>query len=170
MSAYMKIQGIDGNVTAKGLEKWIEIESCDFGVKRKMNTQPGSVTNREGTKPSISEFTISKRVDTTSPSLFKEAAVGSTIPSVQLKFVNTGSDLNEYHLITLTDVLISGYDFNHTAVHPGADGALPQETKPLENVTFNFRKIETKHTPYDKNNKAGSPRATGYDLETAQAA
>ena len=36
MSIYMQIQGIDGNVTATGLEKFIQIESFDFQVKRKM--------------------------------------------------------------------------------------------------------------------------------------
>lgn len=159
MSIYMKIQGIDGNVTAKGLEKYIELESCNFGLRRQMNTKPGSVTNREGTKPSVSEITIAKRVDNTSPQLFKEAAVGAAIPSVEIKFVNTGADLSEYHSITLNDVMVSAYDFSH----------IPEESKPLERIAFNFRKIETRYTPYDKNNKAGSPSATGYDLETAQA-
>jgi type VI secretion system secreted protein Hcp len=169
MSVYMKIQGIDGSVTAKGLEKYIELESCNFGIRRQMNTKPGSVTNREGTKPSVSEITITKRIDNTSPQLFKEAAVGAAIPSVEIKFVNTGADLSEYHNITLSDVMISAYDFSHSPIAESEGGVLPEEPKPLEKIAFNFRKIETRYTPYDKNNKAGSPSATGYDLETAQA-
>ena len=173
MSVYMKIDGINGPVTAKGLENYIELEGCNFGIKRQMNTKPGSVTNREGTKPSVSEVTVTKRVDKTSPQLFKQAAVGSTIPSVEIKFVNTGADLSEFHNVVLNDVMISGYDFNHEPVTPAPtttneDKTVPEETKPLEQIAFNFRKIETRHTPYDKDNKAGSPSATGYDLETAQ--
>jgi type VI protein secretion system component Hcp len=88
---------------------------------------------------------------------------------VEIKFVNTGADLSEYHNIVLSDVMISGYDFAHAPVIANEDGTLPEEPKPMEKIAFNFRKIETKHTPYDKDNKAGSPSATGYDLETAQA-
>jgi type VI secretion system secreted protein Hcp len=173
MSGYLKIQGIDGDVTAKGLEKCIKIQSCNFDVARKMNTQPGSVTNREGTKPSVSEVTISKLIDKTTPALLKEAAVGSVIPSVEIKFVNTGADLSEYHSVTLSDVLISGYSFDYDTKKPGSEekgeAAHDHESLPMEKITFNFMKIENKFTPYDENNKPGSPCATGYNLKTAQA-
>ena len=168
MSAYMKIDGIQGNVTASGLEKTIEITSAHFNVKRSMNTKPGAVADREGTKPSLSEFTITKQVDNASPYLFKDAAVGSTIPSVEIKFVNTGKDLAEYHNIILKDVLISGYELEHDERHNLGDKAA--NIKPLEKITFNYAHIEVKNTPFSKDHKAGSPVSTGYNLETAQAA
>ena len=31
MPIFMKFEGVDGNVTAKGYEKWIEVQSMQFG-------------------------------------------------------------------------------------------------------------------------------------------
>lgn len=169
MSIYMQIQGIDGNVTAQGLEKYIELESFDFQVKRKMNTQPGAVSDREGSKPSLSEVTVTKRVDKTTPLLFGEATVGATKPQVVIKFVNTGSTLQDYLVVTLSNVLVSGYALSDSVPAPGEDGVLPQKAKPYETITFNYDKIEVKYTPYDEKHKAGSPIPAGYDLKTAKA-
>lgn len=169
MSIYMQIQGIDGNVTAQGLEKCIEIESFDFSVKRRMNTQPGAVSDREGSKPSLSEVTVTKRVDNTSPLLFSEATVGGTKSQVLIKFVNTGTNLQEYLVVTLSNVLVSGYELCDRLPAHNMDGTLPQKEKPFETITFNFDKIEVKYTPYDQKHKAGSPIPAGYDLKTAKA-
>ncbi len=170
MSIYMQIQGIDGNVTAEGLEKFIELESFDFQVKRKMNTQPGAVSDREGSKPSLSEVTVTKRVDKTTPLLFGEATVGATKPQVVIKFVNTGASLQEYLVVTLSNVLVSGYEIADSVPTVGEDGSVPQKSKPFEKITLNFDKIEVKYTPYDSQHKAGSPIPAGYDLKTAKAA
>ncbi|MSP53242.1 MAG: type VI secretion system tube protein Hcp [Gammaproteobacteria bacterium] len=165
MSAYMKIEGLDGNVTAKGLEKTIEVISANFSVKRNMTSKPGAVMDREGTKPAVSEFTVTKEVDSTSPKLFGNATVGTLIPSVTVSFVNTGKDLSEYHSVIMKNVLVSGYELVHDA--QSADGT---NAKPMERVSFNYTNIEVKNTPHSKDHKASSPVAVGYNLETAQAA
>lgn len=173
MGAYMKIDGIDGNVTAKGLEKTIGIKTANFSVKRNMNTKPGAVADREGTKPSVSEMVVTKEVDAASPHLFGDATVGTTIPTVTISFVNTGKDLAEYHSVILKDVLVSGYELIHhqTEQHTSEEGAKEASNqKPLERVSFNYANIEVKNTPYSKDHKAGSPVSVGYNLETAQAA
>jgi hypothetical protein len=59
MTAYMKIIGnseLEGNITASGLEKTTQLLSAGFKINRHMNSQVGNVGNREGTKPSVSEF------------------------------------------------------------------------------------------------------------------
>ncbi len=44
----MKIDGIDGNVTASGHEKWIELHSVSFGQGRGiLSARPGHQSNRE---------------------------------------------------------------------------------------------------------------------------
>lgn len=168
MSAYMKIEGIDGGITAKGLEKNIEIQSAHFSVKRNMHTKPGAVFDREGTKPAVSEVSVTKLVDSASPHLFGEATVGTTIPTVTLRFIKSGKDLSEYHTVILKEVLISGYQFNHDANHLHADNV--NDVKPTETISFNYANIEVKNTPFSKDNKQGSPVSVGYNLETAQAA
>jgi type VI secretion system secreted protein Hcp len=165
MSAYMKIDGLDGNVTAKGLEKTIEVISTNFSVKRNMTTKPGAVMDREGTKPSVSDISITKEVDKTSPKLFGYATVGTVIPSVTISWMNTGKDLSEFHSISMKDVLVSGYELIHDATNP--DGTV---SKPVEKISFNCTQLEVKNTPHSEDHKAASPVAIGYNLKTAQAA
>jgi type VI protein secretion system component Hcp len=130
-----------------------------------MNTQSGNVGDREGTKPSITEFWISKKVDKISPYLVRDAAAGITIPSLEIKFANTGKDLSVYHVIRLENVLISGYTLDH--IDTGSDSN-EKDSKLTETIKLNFTKIEVTNTPHSKDHKAGSPVTAGYDLETAR--
>lgn len=172
MSIYLKIDGIEGPVTAQGLEGFIQAESFSSDIQRKLTTQPGAVANRETTKPVFSEITITKIVDKTTPLLFSEATVGAAKPTAVIKFISTGSSLNEYLTITLSNVMISSQTLNTLGKDPASQGsnidALVGD-RPMETLTLNFSKIEVKYTPYDDQNNVGSPIPAGYDLETAQA-
>jgi type VI secretion system secreted protein Hcp len=166
MAIYMQIQGLDGNVTAKNYENWIELESFDFNVQRKLNTQPGRISNREGSKPSVSEVVISKRLDKTSSLLFGEATVGTAKPQALIHFVTTGPAPQPYLEYTLSNVIVSA----HAVQHQRALAATAEpEAYPLETVNLNFDKIEMKVIPLDKDHKAQSPIPAGYDLNQAVA-
>jgi type VI secretion system secreted protein Hcp len=168
MTAYMKVNGnseLEGDITASGLEKTIQLLSGGFSVSRSMNTQAGNVGDREGTKPSISEFEITKKVDKTSPYFARDAATGVTIPSVEIKFVNTGKDLSVYHVVKLENVIVSGYQINYAESATKTEGS---DAKPTESITLNFTKFEVTSTSFGKDHKAGSPVTAGYDLETAK--
>jgi type VI secretion system secreted protein Hcp len=166
MSIYMKVTGhseLEGHVTGKGLEKTTQLLSADFTLSRNINTRPGSVDNREGARPSIGDFQITKNVDQISPYLMRDATTGTSIPVIEIKFVNTGSDLNVYHVIRLENVLISSY-----GIHAEGNTAAGANEKPSETLTLDFTKITVTNTPFGKDHKAGSPITAGYDLETAQ--
>jgi type VI secretion system secreted protein Hcp len=167
MSIYMKVTGqseLEGDVTAKGLEKTIQLLSAGFHITRHMNTQAGNVGDGEGRKPSVSEFEITKKVDKTSPYFARDAATGITIPIIEIKFANTGKDLSVYHIIRLENVLVSHYSIHHAA----SGNRTESDYKPMETITLNFTKFEVTNTPHNKDHKAGSPITAGYDLETAQ--
>lgn len=165
MAIYMKIDNIDGDVTAKGYEKWIQASSFIFGVSRNIQlANPGKSANRESSKPSVSDIAVTKKMDKTSPLIFSES-VGtnrnSTISSVQIHICKTGNSQGsvepamEY---TLSNVLVSSYNIT------SATGNSP----PMETITFNFDKIESKFIPYDEQNKQGSPIPAGYNIATAE--
>lgn len=158
MAIYMKIDGIDGNVTAKGYEKWIELDSLNFGVQRNINTKPGNVTDREATKPTVNELTVNKAMDKTSPNLFVEACVGKAKSKVEIHVCQTSDRISPYMQYTLSNVLISNYQVS--AVNK-ADNAAPMET-----ANLNFDKIEMKYTPYDEKHNALSPIPAAYDLSS----
>jgi len=159
----MKMDGAEGNVTAKGYEKWIELSSLNFGVKRSINTKPGKVADRESTRPTVSEVTLTKEMDKSSPALFTEACVGKAKPKVEVHLCQTGENISPFMQYTLENVLVSNYSVNHSS-----DDNQRKTGYPTETVTLNFDKIEMKYTPYDEQHKAQSPIPAGYDLNTAQ--
>ena len=62
MAIYLEIEGIEGNITAKGYEKMIEVSSFNWGVGRAISQNAGRMANREASRPSISEITLTKVV------------------------------------------------------------------------------------------------------------
>lgn len=169
MGIYLQIDGIQGPVTAQGLEGYIQAESFSSDIQRKLATQPGSVENRETTKPIFSEITLTKLVDKTTPLLFSEATVGASKATAIIKFISTGSNLNEYLTITLSNVMVSSQTLDSLAKVTSGEPTENRSDRPTETITLNFTKIEVKYTPYDNQNNVGSPIPSGYDLETAQA-
>ena len=162
MTIYMKIDGIEGNVTAKGYEKWIELNSIQCGVQRNINTSPGKVIDRESTRPAINEFLLTKHMGKTTPLLFTEACVGKAKPQVEIHLCHTGDEISPYMQYTLNNVLISNYFVEYEETTDKLTANHPKET-----ITLNFDKIEMKFIPYDEQHKAQSPIPAGYDLNTA---
>lgn len=156
MAIYLKYDGIDGDATHENHQKWIDIQSMDFGLGRSIGTPAGSTANREASEPSVGEITLAKVMDTASPKLLTEAATGAAGKTVNIHLVSTGSPGNTYAEYTLTNALISSY-----SVSTGGD-------RPTESISINFTKIEFKLTPYDNTNKAGTPVTVSYDLSTTK--
>lgn len=157
MAIYMKINEIEGHVTAKGYEKWIELNHLNFHVKRNIATHPGKVADREFTKPNISEIQLSKYIDKTSPKLFEQTCVGKSIAKIEIHICQTGVDqISPYMQYTLSNVIVSHYMLTaqeHCETSP-----------PQENFNLNFNKLEMKYIPYDEKHNPGSPIPSGYDL------
>jgi type VI secretion system secreted protein Hcp len=160
MTIYMKIDGIDGNVTTKGYEKWIEVNELDWNVNRSIKSKPGVVADREATKPAISELRLKKQMDQTSPLIFTEACVGKAKPSVKIHLCQTGESISPYMEYTLNNVLFSNYSVK-------IDKDTEESHATLESISLNFDKVEMKYTPYSAAHEADSPVPAGYDLTTA---
>lgn len=158
MAIYVEYEGIKGNVTADGYKDHIAVHSLQFGVGRGISMEPGNLSNREATRPTISEVTLTKPADTSATALFKEAVTGSSGKKVTIKFLQTGADkVVEYMTYTLEDVLVSGYSVS-------ADS----EGDPMESISLSFSKIMVNYNDYDKTNKSANPQRVGYDLSTAK--
>jgi len=152
MSVYMQIDGITGKVTAKGHEGWIDCSSLQWGVGRAISSAVGTSADREASKPSISEVSVTKLMDESSPLLFTEACVGKG-KKVTIDLCTVGSDqIDTYMSYELEECMISGY-----SVSSGGD-------RPSESLSLSFTKMEMKFTPYDKNGKPESPLPAGYDM------
>ena len=162
MSTYMQIKGIQGDVTAKGHENWIQLEGFNFNVSRSISTDPGRISDRESTRPSISEVVIHKKSDKSFPLLFNEACVGKAKPQVVLHVCQTDDSLKPYMEITLNNAIVSHYGISQDP--------MVQSGKPNEVIGLSFDKIEVRYTPYDNTNQAQSPVSGAYDLKQAVSA
>jgi type VI secretion system secreted protein Hcp len=151
---YMKFGSVDGPVTTKGFEKWIECQSFQFGVGRAIGTAARGSTSREHSEPSISEVTVTKAFDTASPKLFEDAVGGHLDTKVEFKFTTTTKDgVTTFLSYELEKCGVSGY-----SVSSGGEAA------PSENLSLNFTKIKFSYTGMGTK-VSGTPVIVGYDLE-----
>jgi type VI secretion system secreted protein Hcp len=158
MAIYVKYEGIDGEATHEEHKKWLDVSSVQWGVGRAISTPSGSTSNREASEPSVSEVTLTKLMDSSSPKFFTEACTGAAGKKVQIDLVTTGSPGKTYATYTLTNALVSSYSMSS-----GGD-------RPAESISISFTKMEYKFTPYDDTNKAGTPIAVSYDISTTKSA
>ena len=171
-TTYMKIDNINGDVTAKGHENWIALESFSFATKRLITTDPGRIIDREGTRPTLTEVYITKKLDKSSALIFSESCVGKAKSTVKIDCCQTSDSLTPYLQLTLSNVIVSSYaiESNHTQHVTDKNGKTVEKNFLFEKVSLSFDKIEFRYTPFSNQNQAQSPISSGYDLKTATSA
>jgi type VI secretion system secreted protein Hcp len=73
---YMKFGGIEGDVSTHGYEKWIELNSFQYGVGRAVSSGAGGNT-RESSAPNVSEIVVTKHFDKASAKLYQDSVAGT---------------------------------------------------------------------------------------------
>ncbi|MFT5691700.1 MAG: type VI secretion system secreted protein Hcp [Oceanicoccus sp.] len=160
MAIYMNFNdlAIKGNVTAEGYADWINIQSLQYGIGRGISMEAGNVANREASRPSISELSISKMMDTSSAKLLNESVTGAAGIKVVIEIVKTGAkQLDKFCTIELENVLVSGY-----SVSSGGEGA------PSESISLSFTKIQYEYVSGAVDNADATTMKVGYDLVTGK--
>lgn len=153
MPIYMNYEGIDGEVTASGHEKWIQINSFQYGHGRALSSSQGGTT-RESSTVSMSEITVTHDTDSASPKLWVAGATGTIDKTVKIDFVRTAKGEEQtYMQYTLTGTGISGFSQSS-----GGD-------RPSESISLNFDKIEFKYNAIG-DDLSGNPEIVSYDLAT----
>jgi type VI secretion system secreted protein Hcp len=162
MAAYLKygttIKGESLAEGHKGSDGWIEIGSVQWGCGRGISTPVGGSGKREASAPSISEVTLTKLMDSTSPLLAQEGLIGKAV-TANIELVETGDNqLETFLTLNLTNAMISGYSMS-------SGGG-----RPSESLTINFTKIECIYQGYDDQHKVDTNKKKSfiYDLTTAQ--
>jgi type VI secretion system secreted protein Hcp len=156
---FIKIGDIKGESMDAKHAEWIQLEAFQWGLARAISSPTGGGNNREASAPSISEMTLSKKVDRSTPKLFLNAVGGSgTIPEVILELQDQSSQKGVFYRITLNDVLVSSQ--SHVAA---AGGDVPQES-----VSLNFLKIKVEYFYRDPKGNLIAEPAVSYDLSTTK--
>ena len=129
---FMKIDGIEGDVTVPGFEGAIELDSFQFSIAKDVSKIRGGSSDFV---TSISDITITTTLSKASPAIFTEAVAGDAGISVTIDFVqNTQKGPFTFAKYLLTDTLISGYSVS-------ASGG-KEDSTPTETISLNFLKME----------------------------
>jgi type VI secretion system secreted protein Hcp len=119
-------RSLRGDVTAKGYEGWIELQSAQLGATRAV---PYTTGGKGAGKTHVSDIQVTKHQDAASSALFRQSLLGDA-KMVVIAFVKDGT---AYMTIILRDTLISSYSVSG---HGAASN-----TQPMESFTLNFTQI-----------------------------
>jgi len=153
---FLKIDGIEGESHDSKHKNEIQIESFSWGASQAITQHTGG--GHGAGKVSVSDLSITKRIDKASASLFKACATGHHIPKAVLVCRKAGKEQQEFYKITFTDILISSCQ----QTGHGQDEV-------LENVGLNFAKYEIEYKTQNKDGSLGGLSKSGYDLKEQKA-
>ncbi|TSK08455.1 MAG: type VI secretion system tube protein Hcp [Geobacter sp.] len=157
--AFLKIEGIPGESSDDKHRDWIEVLSYNFSVTQPTSGTASSAGGASAERASFSDFSVVKVLDKSSPKLFEACANGKHIPSVTLEICRAGGDKLKYMEYKLSNVIIS-LDQPSGSAHAG-------EAIPVEEIAFNFGKIEIAYTQQMRADGSGGGQvAAGWNLET----
>jgi|GEM_PF-446010 len=148
---FLQVDGIPGESTDSKHPFWIEPAAFHWGVSRPGRSFP-IVAGTPVPVADHGDLTIVKEIDKSTPKLFLKCCNGQVIPTVILEIWPAGGDLYTKPIIKyeLTDVIV-------TSSKPVGANANTGSYYLMEEVSFNYSKIEMTYTEYDA---AGVPRGT----------
>ena len=146
MPVYMKIDGVDGESQNPEFPGAIDVFVAANGVEREASSGSGG-----GTRANLTDISIAKPAEKSSPKLFLACCSGTQFKNVEIEF----TDLSEggevvYMKYRLERCVITSWSTS------GDGGAVPTET-----LTLNFTKIE-----YSYMAKDGSVDTSTWDTRT----
>ena len=152
---FLKIDGIEGESEDSKHKGEIQLNSFSWEA----NNDGTFSTNKGGGagKVSMKDFKFTMDANKASPKLMLACATGQHIKSAVLTCRKAGKEQQEYLKYTFSDVLVSNY---RTASPTDGKGAIP-----LDEVSFNFAKIEVEYKEQNADGTLGGTVKAGYDLK-----
>ena len=135
----------------------IEVIDFSFGIQQSGTSAFGGGAGAG--KANFNDFHFTKRYDKASPKLMQICATGEHIKSATLTCRKAGKTQQEFLKWKFTDLLISGYQTG------GSGGS---DVLPMDQVSFNFTKIEVSYAPQKADGSLDAAIPAGYDLKAGQ--
>ena len=150
---FLKIEGVEGESTDASHGKEIDVLSWSWG---ETNSGAHGFGGGGGAgKVSMQDFNFVMNFNKASPKLMLKCAIGEHIPEATLTCRKAGGKQEEYLKIKFTDLLISSYQ-------TGGSGG---DVIPVDQISFNYTKIEFAYKPQEKDGSLGTAMTAGYDLK-----
>ncbi|KAB7622595.1 Hcp family type VI secretion system effector [Alkalilimnicola sp. S0819] len=158
MSIFMNYDGIKGECADSNHEEWLDLESIQWGVDRRITSATSTQNDRESANAEISDLIVTRRMDSATPNIFMETCCGTGKDVViHLTKTGSGSGTDTYMEYTLKNALMSHYSVNANSQETG---------RPSEQITISFVDLEVKYTPHDEDGNALAAVAVGFDTAT----
>jgi len=148
-NCFLKIEGIKGESLDSKHKDEIEVLTWGFGASQLVVAH--GATFGSGTSQ-ISNLRFTARMGVQSPILLKHVAQGAIVKSAVLSCRKTTDP--EYVKVTLTDVLVTGYQTG-TPIPTGTQAQAAIDTYAEDQVTFVFTKIKVEYWPQKPDGKLG---------------
>jgi len=138
VDAFLKIDGVEGESGDAKHAKQIEVINWSFGETISGTLAAGG--GGGGGKVTMQKFKVTKKTCKASPKLFLLCARGEHIKDVSLEVCRSSGDKQTFLKVKLSDVSVSSF------VNMGSSTT----DAPVEEILFNFGKIEITYTEFDK--------------------
>jgi type VI secretion system secreted protein Hcp len=159
-NSYLKIATIEGEATAKGYEKHIELSSYGLTVSQHSGGSMSAAGGLSGGRVDLGSFSVTKPLDSASPKLAQSCCTGEHIKDITVDVLRaTGEGAGtKFMQYKMSDVIVSSI-----AVAGSSTGgtALPQEE-----VQFSYGKIEWTYTQVGQDGKKKGDIKTGWNVST----
>ena len=160
---FLKIDGVPGECTDDKHKDWIEVLSYSHGVSQPSSGSVSSGGARSAERCDHQDLSVVKTLDKASPKLSLFCCNGTHVKEVKVELCRATGNKEKYMEYIMSDVIIS-------SVRPGGSSQ-GGETLPLEEVSFNYGKIEWAYVETD--HKTGKPKGSTkshWDLVTNKGA
>lgn len=155
---FLKIEGIPGESTDDKHKDWIEVLSFSHGLAQPLAGSRSSGGAASAERCDHQDFSVVKTLDKATPKLALHCCNGKHITSVKVELCRATGDKLKYMEYNMTDVIVSAY-------RPGGSSQ-GGEALPLEEVSFNYGKIEWTYTATDHaTGKAAGDVKAHWDLK-----
>jgi len=151
---FLKIDGISGESSDSKHKGEIEVESWGWGESQAGTASQGGGLG--GGKVSMQDFNFAMKVNKASPKLMLACAQGDHIKNAILTCRKAGKDQQEYLKITFSDLMVSSYQ---------ASASGRAEVVPVEQITFNYTKIEFEYKEQKADGTLAGAVKTFYDVK-----
>jgi len=154
---FLKIDGVPGESIDDKHKDWIEVLSYYHGITNAATRTGGGMVLAIN-RPTHEDFMVTKPLDKSSPKLALYCSNGQHIREVTLELFKNypGTGPNRFMKYSLSDVIITSVGTS--------GGTISSETLPIEEVSFNYGKIEWTYTERDSAGNAKGDVKASWDI------
>ncbi len=158
---YLDITGVEGECTAKGFEKKIEISSFSWGASNPTTVSPGSHGLAAG-RVSVTSFSVMKKTEKSSAKLFAACCTGQHFDKAKVSMRKaTGTGGQDIFLTYIfSDVMVESIQWS------GSSGG---DDTPHESLSLAFAKVEIEYKTQDAKGKLAVAGQASWDLTKVSA-